>query len=325
MKNIYLIFLVWCSIGQLYSQKAIFDVYTYTPPTGWKKEIKEGVVGYSFVNKKDKSWCQIGIFQSTSSKGSMDADFNSEWETLVAKQYHTTEPPLNAEIIEADGWKIKSGAGNFIFNNKDAMVLLTTFSGYNVCASIIVTMSNERYIKDVENIIGSLEIKKPEAAIIGATTVPIDSINIAGSWGKSNSVSQLYNRYGTYSYNKQQYYFNTNGTYTFLAKNYSEDNAETVLIKETGTYSVNGNQLTLIPNNSVIEAWTKKSGADNYNQLKSSQKRALEKGVYQIEKEGNNLLLSTVKETTRDGRFSIGNSYRYGPLETFTAIILPEK
>jgi hypothetical protein len=144
-----------------------------------------------------------------------------------------------------------------------------------------------------------------------------------GSWGKSNSVSQLYNRYGTYSYNKQQYTFNANGTYVFLGKNYSEDYAETILIKESGSYSVNGNMLNVVPKTSVIESWSKKNGADNWGQLKSSQKRVLEKATYQVKIEDKNLILSISKETTRDGRFSNGNYYSYGPPETFTAIKLP--
>ena len=151
----------------------------------------------------------------------------------------------------------------------------------------------------------------------------LNNISVIGSWGKSNSVSQLNNRYGTYSYNKQQYIFNRNGLYTFSGKNYSEDYAETILIKETGSYIINGNKLTIVPETCVIESWSKKNGADNWGQLKSSQKKALEKATYQVTMEGKNLILSISKETTRDGRFSNGNYYSYGPPETFTAIKLP--
>ncbi|WP_445732048.1 hypothetical protein [Mariniflexile sp.] len=65
----------------------------------------EGVISYTFIDKKDKSWCQTGIYKSTAIKGIMDADFDSEWQTLVAKQYHTTEPPLGTDTSEAEGWK----------------------------------------------------------------------------------------------------------------------------------------------------------------------------------------------------------------------------
>ncbi len=309
-----------------FAQKQTFDLATYTPPKGWKKEVADVAVGYSITNNKDSSWCQIAIYKSLPSKGSIDLDFNSEWEMLVTTRLKNTSAPQINETQEADGWKIKAGGGSFTFNNKTAIAMLTTFSGYNNYFSILATCNNEKYLQDIENFIATLELKKPtKNNDVVVTNKSANNSLVIGSWGKSNSVSQLYNRYGTYSYNKQQYTFNTNGTYTFLGKNYSEDYAETILIKETGTYTMSGNVLTIIPKTSVIESWSKKNGADNYNQLKSSQKRALENASYHVQMDGKNLLLSTTKETTRDGRFSNGNYYSYGPPETFTAIKLPEQ
>ena len=73
----------------------------------------------------------------------------------------------------------------------------------------------------------------------------------------------------------------------------------------------------------MIEAWSKKNGGDNWNQLKTSQKRILEKTTYQFSIVERNLVLQTAKETVRDGRFSSGTQYSYGPPGTFTAIKLP--
>lgn len=153
-----------------FAQKQTFDLFTYTPPQGWKKEIKEGVVSYTYVDKNDRSWCQTGLYKSTISKGNIDADFNSEWETLITKQYQTYEPPSGTDTSEAEGWNIKSGAGKFIFNNKETMVLLTTFSGYGVCLSVVATMPNQRYLVDIENLIGSLELKTPDLNEQNSTT-----------------------------------------------------------------------------------------------------------------------------------------------------------
>ncbi|MHB1196621.1 MAG: hypothetical protein ACYC0A_07250 [Lutibacter sp.] len=326
MKKIILVLTFSAFSAITFAQKQTFDLVTYTPPKGWKKEVVDIAVGYSIINKKDASWCQIAIYKSLPSKGSIELDFDSEWQMLVINRYKAKAPTLVNETQEADGWKIKAGGGSFMFNKKNAIAMLTTFSGYNTCFSILATCNNEKYIVDIQNFIASLELNNPvknEEKVV-ATDKPENNSLVIGSWGKSNSVSQLYNRYGTYSYNKQQYTFNTNGTYSFLGKNYSEDYAETILIKETGVYSMNGNVLTITPKTSVIESWSKKNGADNYHQLKSRQKRALENASYQAQMDGKNLILSTSKETTRDGRFSNGNYYSYGPPETFTAIKLPE-
>jgi hypothetical protein len=146
---------------------------------------------------------------------------------------------------------------------------------------------------------------------------------IIGAWGKSNTVGQINNRFGNYSYNKQQYTFNANGTYYFNAKNYGEQYNETILIKESGTYLIDGNKLTITPKRSVIEAWSKKNGSDNWNQLKSSQARKLETATYQFSIADKNLQLQIAAATERDGFFNSENTYSYGPPGTFTAIKLP--
>ena len=199
---------------------------------------------------------------------------------------------------------------------------------------MVAITNSQDYLKQIESFGESINLKKPESN--SASEVNINTVNlepaplsnahnsaIVGSWGKSNSVSQINSRFGTYSYNKQQYIFNKNGTYSFAAKNYSEQYEESLLIRESGTYSVSENNLTIIPENSVIEAWSKKNGGDNWNQLKTSQKRPLEKTTYQFVLVEKNLVLQADKETERDGHFSNGNSYSYGPPGTFTPIKLP--
>lgn len=57
--------------------------------------------------------------------------------------------------------------------------------------------------------------------------------------------------------------------------------AATFLTRETGTFSVNGNKITLSPSTNVIEAWSKSNGGDNFKQLRSQQKKPLEKTTYQ--------------------------------------------
>jgi hypothetical protein len=182
MKKIIILVLVVLS-KQMFAQKQTFDLVTYIPPTGWKKEIQPSVVSYSFINKKDTSWCQAGIFKSTVSKGSIEADFENEWNELVVKQYQATATSQTSDVQEAEGWKIKSGSGQFIFNNRPAAVLLTTYSGYGVCISIIATTASQRYLKNIEKLIGSVELKKPAVSsqplVENSTTATVSSVGFA--------------------------------------------------------------------------------------------------------------------------------------------------
>jgi hypothetical protein len=324
----YLLILICFGMLHCMAQTKTFDLATFTPPSGWKKEVKPNYVSYTKIDNLKKSWCQIAIYKSFESKGSIEADFESEWLLLAANPYQIKEAPKSGGIQEGEGWKIKVGSGKFTFNNKEVKAILSVISGYNKTISILAITNSQDYLPQIQDLLVSVNLKIPDTIPERnpEQTKPLDSNNIAvvGTWGKSNTVSQINNRLGSYSYVKFQYTFKTNGTYSFTSKNYSEQYDETLLIKENGTYSINGNNLTINPENSLIEAWSKKNGSDNWNQLKSSQSRKLEKSVYQIAIVDGNLVLQTNKETERDGRFSNGSSYSYGPSGTFTAIQLPE-
>ena len=142
-------------------QKETFDLVSYSPPKEWKKEVNDNLISYSTTNKSDKSWCQIGIVKSTNSKGGIDQDVESEWAELAAKPYHIVDMPQKSEVSDAEGWKIQSSSGQFTFNNNKAAVILTTFSGFGRCVSIIATTGNQRYLDDIESFISHIELKKP--------------------------------------------------------------------------------------------------------------------------------------------------------------------
>lgn len=161
MKKIIIVLLLFPLITA--AQKQTFDITTYTPPAGWKKETRENIVIYSITDKIKKTWCQLSILKSTISKGTIDTDFESEWNMLAATPYSIAEAPQSSPVQEAEGWKIKSGAGKFTFNNANAMAMVTTFSGYNTCVSVVATMNNNTYMDAVQKFLGSLDLKQPAA------------------------------------------------------------------------------------------------------------------------------------------------------------------
>jgi hypothetical protein len=160
MKKIFFLFIVGLSFTDLFAQKQTFDLFAYTPLAWWDKEVTENIISYSKINNLNKSWCRIGIVKSTSSKGDIEADFKSEWQDLIDKNYHPTEAPILNEVYETDGWKVKEGVVKFKFNNADAQAMLTTISGFGRCASIIITLNNQEYLTDIDKFLQSVEFKK---------------------------------------------------------------------------------------------------------------------------------------------------------------------
>jgi hypothetical protein len=348
MKKIFLLSVLCVFVGKVFAQKETFDIVTYTPPKGWKKEVIGDITSYSITNKTKNNWCQLGIVKSIDSKGNIEQDFESEWQGLIVKTYKPTGTPQLDEVKDADGWKIKSGATTFSFNKGEATALLTTISGFDRCVSIIATTNSEDYLKDIESFLSSVDLKKPETNVQlpakktteGTQNEPVKQITttnnaaISGIWSKTSSARVASGDAageGAGGYTKDQYTFNANGTYNFVSKTFRMNMNKIILVKESGTYIINGTTITINPQNSTTQSWSKSGGVDKWGSFLSTQSRTLEKASYTFTKHyfsgiGTwNLVLQSNKPTARDGGFSnnttFSNAWYFSPISSNNPVI----
>ncbi|MDO9257920.1 MAG: hypothetical protein Q7U54_20565 [Bacteroidales bacterium] len=148
-------------LGGIAQTKETFDLTSYIPPKGWSKNAKSSVIGYTITDKSTGSWCQIGIYKSAISKGSIQLDFENDWKELIAVPYKIADSPWITEVPGDEGWKIKNGGVKFTFNAKDATAILTTFSGYGKVISITATTNSDLYSAEIQNFISSIVLSKP--------------------------------------------------------------------------------------------------------------------------------------------------------------------
>lgn len=161
--TLFIVLLVCCTIAD--AQQQSFDIFSFTLPRGWKKERLENVMSLSTANSQTKAWALVGIIKSTASKGSIDDDFRSEWNSLIVKQYKqygVSLQPLGIDTQTVKGWKVQTGLGKFIFNKDTASVLLTTFSNGTRCASLRIMSNTTNYGKVLEQFIASIQL--PDAS-----------------------------------------------------------------------------------------------------------------------------------------------------------------
>lgn len=107
-----------------------------------------------------------------------------------------------------------------------------------------------------------------------------------------------------------------------------------IIVKENGTYTVNGNQLTIVPAKSIIQSYTKKNNVDELGSLVKSQNRTLEIVTYNYQFhyfsgiQEWNLVLQSSKPTQRDGNFSnnttFSNAWYYDQKYTDTDLTSPK-
>lgn len=337
MKKIIFFIVLSTSVSNIFAQKETFDITSYTPPKDsvgvtWKKEVTENIISYTFVNKKNNNWCRINIVKSTVSKGSIEKDFESEWQELIVKNYKSTEAPKLNEVQEADGWKIKAGGTKFTFNNADAMALLTTISGFERCASIVATTNSQDYLTNISSFLESVDLQKPGQTTQPATGNNSNTSSILGTWCiTASDQSSLRVNNGVMNYIQRQYTLSANGTYSFITKTFDPFMDKILLGKESGTYTITGNNITIIPAKSVLEAWSKKEGKDEWGKLINSQNITLEKQTYQFAKNYSlgikewDLILQANKATRRDGPFNGGtafsNAWIYSPASASHSLI----
>ncbi len=343
MKKVLVIILLFIATSSFAQQKETFDLATYTVPRDWEKinSNAEGVTGYAITNNISGTYCQIAIYKSMGTMGNAQLDFDTEWNDLVVNPYKVTAEPEAGPAAAEDGWEAKSGVAPFDFSGGKSIAMLVTMSGYATRMSILILTNSEDYQTEIKNFLESVDLKKPKMIATNGTgnSQPVVSTNnsesILGAWVTSASDQSSWRvNNGVMSTIWRQYILNANGTYYFFTKTFDPLMDKILLGKESGTFQINGNTITIAPQKSVLEAWSKKDNTNNWGKLLNTQNIPLEKTTYRFTKhyfEGNqkwNLVLQTDKATFRDGPFSsntsFSNAWYYGPLSpTNLAIELP--
>lgn len=306
MKKI-IFLLPFCLVAAIsFAQKETFDLITFIPPKGWAKNMEETLVNYTITDNKTKSWCRISVIKSTTSKGTIEADFESEWQELVVKNFQPIDAPQLNDVVEADGWKIKTGVTKFRFSNADAVAMLTTISGFDHCVSILTTTNTQVYKKVIETFLASISLKKlaiPEQNNNGINSQTTGSLTNYVWKSHQNRKDPMGNNAG-YSTNSYQFY--SNGTYKFSNTTFQYYTPKYYMVNEEGTYQINGNKITLKPVKSKYEVRQLKKT----DPVSKSGNISLEAVEYSFEYttiyDRLRLVLapSNKKETKRDGGFN---------------------
>jgi hypothetical protein len=336
MKKISLIFLFCILLTDLFAQKESFDLATYTIPRGWKIVSKTAnLTGFNTTNSLTGAYCQIALYKSMTTMGSAQLDFDTEWHDLVAKTYNVSVKPDELPSTFDKGWEAKSGVAPFEYSGEKSIAMLVTMSGYGKRMSIVILTNTQDYNTEIKDFLGSIDFKKPDASAQPIANNAGNNSSILGTWGISASDQSSYRvNNAVMNYTTRQYTFNANGTYIFITKAFDPFMANILLGKENGTYQINGTSITITPEKSVLEGWSKKNGGDDWGNFLSSQNIPLENITYQFTKyymsglKEWSLILKADKQTHRDGPFTgnsaFSNSWIYSPPCSQCYIVLPD-
>lgn len=129
-----LLFLIVCflsfPISSFAQTSETFDIATFQPPSGWKKQNKEGVVIFNTSDQQKGTYAVITLYQSGESSGNAKTDFEDDWQQFIVGQLGIKGKPQIDPAKKAGGWEIITGGAAFENELGTSAVILNTSSGY---------------------------------------------------------------------------------------------------------------------------------------------------------------------------------------------------
>lgn len=330
-------FLIFCflpfSINSLAQASETYDIATFQSPTGWMKEDKDALLTFTTSNRQKGTYAMIAFYRSRPGSGNAKTDFDADWQHFIAEGLEIKSKPQIEPAKKAEGWEVVTGGTGLENEMGTSAVLMSTYSGYGKKFSIAAVFNSRDYVPAIEALVSSVKLTTSQPA----SPTNNSGESILGTWGMGASGTQKYDDYKNpysinhYGYSKAQYTFNVNGTYSYVRKTFTTTFDKILLVKENGTYQISGSNITINPQKSVIQAWSKKDGTDKWGKLLTTHNRTMEKVTYQFTKHYFsgiqlwNLVLQAASATERDGPFSSNttfkNAWYYAPISSNNPVI----
>jgi hypothetical protein len=197
MKNIILLNVLFAFVGNCFAQKETYDLITYSPPKGWKKDVKPGYVLYSTA--KQNSYCMIAIYKSANGTNNIAADFAGEWKQFAATPYNITAQPNLQDVEKENGWVSQTGGATFSNKGGSNILLLATSSGYNKVISVMIITNDTSYMSNIKQFSNSVQLNAPANNPVNNNNVVVTNGAKAEVWMNVQS-NALYGGGGYWSF-----------------------------------------------------------------------------------------------------------------------------
>ncbi len=279
----------------------------------------------SVTDKITSGYAIVVITKATASNASDNENFNNNWLKLVKGSVQVNAEPTMQAPVNENGWNVISGSADYTDGaNKGAATLLTATGGGQTVSVVLMT-NTKQYQNELLAFINSLQLSKASPA----ATNEAGKASVVGLWCDNilETTGTYVNGYPQYTagYMRKEYAFYPDGTYLFRSKNWQTTMKEILFIYETGTYSVNGNQLIISPKQGKGGWWSKAASGrtTEWGKFVKDSEYKSEKATYSFEIKyysGTNsysLILKPGSAIQRDG----GNEISYRSYEDRKSII----
>lgn len=295
-----------------------YEIVTFTIPKDWQREIHPNSLSLLKTDETGGNGGVITIFKPVAIDPGSKTNFAIRWNSVVRKVVNTTETPQMQPVSNLNGWKVECGIAQFTSQNRElnlgkGMAVLCSFSGKDRGVNVMALSSSKAINDEIFEFVDS--IKLPEVDL-PELVAPLKDVH--GIWERLRSDCPAYAdpaKWGKFLNTTSRYDF-TYGEYTFTEKLSSNAFPQIIVVNETGTYDLDGDEVTLRPQKSTIQHYQKGSVKDEPGKLLKTEDRALEIVKYRFtfhyfeDVKSTKLVLQTDSPTRRDGEFSNDKTYK---------------
>jgi len=266
----------------LYAQQVeTFDAAQFSPPKGWTRSAKEGVVIYTDADKANGRFCLLTIYAATPSSGNAQSDFASRWNEAIVKPFHARADP-ETETKTEDGWTAVAGGSQIDSDGTRAVVIMTVFSGFGKVITTYAMFNDATYVAQIDAFNSTLKLDKsplskpeakpasvnadsnfydsdpfpdkpgyqPQQPLVGRLKRTITMSDLVGTWetGGASVTSYVSTYSGNYAGTDTIFFGETykiSATGAFERSFVGRANNHTVREKDSGTVSLSGNFVIL--------------------------------------------------------------------------------
>lgn len=305
-----------------FAQKQSFDAVFFTMPKGWQQQQGEGGLQLSVMDSKTGSYAIAVITKANTSTASANENFSNDWLRLVKGSVQVNGEPSLQQATKQNGWTVISGRASYTEGANQGMATLLTATCGGQMVSVVAMANTRVYEKELLALINSLEwAKVAQANVVAAKPVVkggAGKTSIVGLWCDNTleTTGSYVNGFPQYTagYMRKEYAFYPDGTYLFRNKQWQTLMKDILYVYETGTYSVNGNQLTITPKQGKGGWWAKGQSTKVWGNPVKTADYKLEKATYAFEikyfsgSQDYCLILKMTGPTQREGN---SNSHQY--------------
>ena len=141
-----------------------FDIATFQPPTGWKKQPGQLSVQFSTEDSAG-AFCLITLYKSLPGLGDSKENFAAAWQTVVKEAVAVSNAPQMQPSNPAD-WTIEMGSAPFEKDGAKGVVVLVTVSGYGKMKSAMIITNTRAYESQITRFLESFTFSKPVSAAV---------------------------------------------------------------------------------------------------------------------------------------------------------------